>query len=330
MSSININRNTPKKGEKEKKGGMGFATPYEVWVQPFIRDGFIFFPLLVGWFILHYVVHLVAPGMIPHFRRFDKKTQQDVVVRIVSIVNGAVMCTSFPIFMRNAINVGISPYNDLYREIPEYRVYRIWITSYFFWDTAVCIIFRWGLSWQIHGMCSLIGTFFLMFPMCDDLSSYYGGCFEGTNPLLHLSVILRIIADACKAESSTKSRDIALKKKCEAIATILEYLFGLGFFIIRVLGGTVITFCCVSKFSRALFFDWTQRLSHEPLRSHDDLVLVLCIVACTGVQLLQYIWFVAIIAKGLGMDKRKATQFPKIHKAPENTERTNKVSKKKK
>lgn len=281
---------------------MGFASPYEVFIYPLVRDAHLFFPMVAWWFVLHFIVLLLAPKLVPRFHRFDKKTQNDVAVRIVSMINGLVMFTAFPIFLNNLLTTGISPYNDVYKEISEYRFYRISITSYFCWDVAVCIYYRWELSWKIHAFCSLTGTLFLMFPMCDDLGSYFGGFFEGTNPLLHMAVTLRTISDVCDTSSVSNRKDLRLKATCDRVATVLEYIFAVAFFLIRVVGGTVVTYCCAGEFSRALFFDWVKRQPHEPQKSHSEVVLVLITVALAGIQILQYVWFVMIIRKALGWD----------------------------
>lgn len=293
---------------------MGFASPYEVFIYPLIRDGYLFFPLLAWWFALHFTVLHLAPKLIPRFHRLDKKTQNDVAVRIVSVINGTMMFASSPIFLNNLLTRGISPYNDIYKEIPEYHFFRTSIASYFCWDVAVCLYYRWDLSWKIHAFCSLAGTFFLMFPICDDLSSYFGGFFEGTNPILHVSVILRTIAEVCDTSTVSNRRDLRLKATCDRVATVLEYTFGVAFFVIRVVGGTVITYCCVGEFSRALFFDWVKRQPHEPQKSHSEIVLVLITVALAGIQILQYVWFVMIVRKAFGWDKVEIQEDPKPHK----------------
>lgn len=279
---------------------MGYASYYDVYIRPIEEDAYIFVPMVIWWIVYHIALHHLAPRLIPHFKRFEKKTQEAVVIRLVSATNGILMSTAMPVFYHHVREVGISPFSGLYVQIPSYHFYRVAITAYFMWDLIVCIYYQWEAAWVIHALCSLLGTYFMMYPMVDDLACYFGGWFEGTNAFMHFAVILRTIADVCHVEVEGEKR---LRSRANGIATVLEYVFALLFLLVRVIGGSVVTFCCDSGVVLTLWHDYVSRPAGAPLQSHNDVVLVLSFLAVSTIQLLQYYWFVLIVKKGLGLDQ---------------------------
>lgn len=276
---------------------MGYASLHDVWVAPMVREWQTFVPLVFWWIFFHIAAHHLAPRLLPNFRRIKSKdVQQDLVIRIVSSANGLMMSTAMPVFVNNLLQNGISPHNGLYVQLTEYNFYRVAICAYFTWDVITCFYFKWSAAWKIHALCSLLGTYFLLFPMCDDLGSYYGGWFEGTNAFMHVAVILRQLSDVCTPQQP------ALKSRLDGVATVLEYLFALLFFLIRVCGGSYLTFCCNYRFFLALAHDWQRPAGTPAVEAHDEVVILLSALSISTIQLLQYIWFVAIVKKGLGMD----------------------------
>lgn len=277
----------------------GFASAYDIWVQPAVRDAAVLFPIILWWFVFHYAVKKCLPFIFPHYHRLDAETRNDLATRTVSGVNGLLMSTAIPIFYDYVKEEGLSPYANTYTEIPSYRVYRVAVAAYFVWDIVICFYNRWDFQWKLHAVCSFIGTYCLMFPMCDHLASFYTGFFEGTNPLLHLAVILRVAENACRPNAPRERRS---RQFYGGLATIVEYLFALLFFLFRVVGGTIVSYCCIITFCLPVWNDWfVEKEENEPPLSHSPIVLLMIALCLLSIQLLQYVWIVAIIKKGLGI-----------------------------
>eukprot|EP00796_Vickermania_ingenoplastis_P003950 gene3950-2813_t len=282
---------------------MGYAPQLDIWVQPFIDNADIFFPMVLWWILFHIAMNYLVPRVMPHFDRIkDKGVQEDLIIRCVSAANGMMMSTCMPVFVKYVLQNGLLPWGDLYVEIPEYRFYRVAVCAYFTWDVIVCFYYRWSTAWKIHAICSFLGTFLLLYPMMDNLASYFSGWFEGTNAFMHFSIMLRALSAVCDA---SKPQEKALKARMDGIATVLEYCFGVLYFLIRVCGGSYITLCCDYRFVTMLMHDvplmWAGDTTTKRV-SHSELVLLLAATSVTAIQLLQYVWFVAIVKKALGYD----------------------------
>lgn len=174
---------------------MGFASAYDVWVDPLKRELPLFTLTLTGWIALQFGFAIALPKFVPNWHRLARTQQQDVVIRCCSIVNGAIMT-----FFACSFLLQLKRYNwhfadDFYAVLPYYRYGRISIMAYFAWDIMICFYYKWSLSWKVHAFASFIGSYILAFPFSENYCVYYTGCFEMSNIFLHTASILRTIAE---------------------------------------------------------------------------------------------------------------------------------------
>lgn len=292
-----------------------FASNEDVFIGPFLRDFYILVPTVLWWIFFHVAMNYIVPRVVPFFHRLKPSEKEEFVIRVVSAANGMMLSTCSPVFVRNFLANGILG-GSLYTELPEYRIYRAAIVGYFVWDVITCFYYRWGIEWKIHGVCSLLGSYFLMYPLMDDLGSYYGGLFEGTNAFLHVSAMLRMISAVCNDKIK---REREVKERANGIATVLEYMFAFLFTMLRVVMGSLVGYCSVSRLCRALYADYVSPKPTPP-QSHNALVVLICLVSVSSIHILQYIWFVLIIKKALGLDASPAEE-PRSDKVVEKKEK---------
>ncbi|EPY29197.1 hypothetical protein STCU_04676 [Strigomonas culicis] len=273
---------------------MGFATTYDVWVMPLVRDWQVFFSALAFYFVCQYMLVKYLPRwMGRHWEKLSTLQREDMVVRGCSIINGLVMSGSAVLFLSNFVHNGFGLPDDKYKPLKHYSFYRTTITAYFAWDVVTCFRYKWSVAWKVHGVFSFLGTYTLMFPFSDDYGGYYTGCFELSNAFLHVSIILRTLAG--------EEKNAATKAVLENRATLCEYTFGVLFFIIRVIGGTYVTGTWMYTTLSDVLSDFVHRGdAGYKQKLHNEAAVALAILAVSTIQILQYIWFVAIIPKGDG------------------------------
>lgn len=255
---------------------------------PYDFSGLTNFELVFGLFIKHWqfllavvafysTIQLTAPFLLraafgKKFTSLSKKKQSDLAIAFCSIVNCIVSSRTAYLFVRTFVEHGYTFHNYHYQEIEGYEFTRLMIVGYFLWDVVVCVLFQWGFAWTAHGAASFCGTYLLAFPISDHMSTYFTGMFELTNGFLHTASLLRAV------------------KAYEGVATILEYIFGLTYFLIRVCGGTYVTYNWVVEMTA---------LIHTG-KSHSPVCIVLMITFLLIIMVLQYVWFWEIIQTALG------------------------------
>ncbi|KAG5476494.1 hypothetical protein LSCM1_04206 [Leishmania martiniquensis] len=279
---------------------MGFATAYDTWVTPMAREAVIFVPMVSFWFSLQYALTRLLPSCIPNWRRLARAQQDDMVVRCCSIANGCLMSFSAVLFFTNLLqNGGVLP-SDLYSAVPHYRFSRVAITAYFLWDIVVCFYYKWALAWKVHGLCSFVGSYILLFPFSESYAGYYTGCFELSNGFLHVSVMLRTLSAI--ADQTTQW---PLIKSLDSCAAVCEYTFGGLYALIRVIGGTYVT----CSWLHNVLSTWRSDIVHggEPgyvPKLHNEVAAGIAVAALSALQLLQYFWFVEILRRAIGSGGR--------------------------
>jgi hypothetical protein len=276
---------------------MGFASAFDTWVAPMTREYTIFTPMVCFWFACQVFFTKQLPKLVPNWQKLTTAQKEDIIVRSCSIVNGCIMSFSAVLFLYNFIANGGTLSNDLYASMPYYRFSRVTILSYFLWDIFVCFYYRWSLAWKVHGFCSFLGSYTLLFPFSEYYAGYYTGCFELSNGFLHASVILRTLCDI--ADKKTQK---PLIEKMAKKATRCEYAFAGLFFLIRVVGGTYVT----GSWLYNVLCNWRLDLVHAgevgyAPRVHNEAATGIAVVALSTIQLLQYFWFGEIVKKALGL-----------------------------
>ncbi|KAG5499643.1 hypothetical protein JIQ42_05118 [Leishmania sp. Namibia] len=275
---------------------MGFASAYDTWVTPMAREAVIFVPMVFFWFSLQYMFTRLLPASMPNWKRLTKVQQNDMIVRCCSIANGCLMSFSAVLFFTNLIQNGGAVPSDLYVTVPYYRFSRVTISAYFLWDIFVCFYYRWTWTWKIHGLCSFVGSYILLFPFSESYAGYYTGCFELSNGFLHASVMLRTISAI--ADQKTQWSLIASLDSC---ATVCEYIFGGLYALIRVIGGTYMTGSWLYNVLSMWQFDIVHggKPGHVP-KLHNEVAAGIAVAALSVLQLLQYFWFGEILRRVMG------------------------------
>ena len=276
---------------------MGFATAYDTWVAPMAREGVIFTPMVCFWFACQFFFARQLPKRVPNWQKLKTAQKADMIVRCCSIVNGCIMSFSAALFIVNLIKNGGALSRDMYATMPYYRFSRVAILAYFMWDIFVCFYYRWSLAWKIHGLCSFIGSYTLLFPFSEYYAGYYTGCFELSNGFLHASIIMRTLCDV--ADRKTQK---PLIENLEKRATVCEYAFGGLYLLIRVVGGTYVT----GSWLYNVLSNWRADVVHAgevgyAPRVHNEVAAGIAVVALSTVQVLQYFWFGEIVKKALGL-----------------------------
>ncbi|CAM39447.1 conserved hypothetical protein [Leishmania braziliensis MHOM/BR/75/M2904] len=286
---------------------MGFASAYDTWVSPMAREAVIFGPMVCFWFLLQYVFMRVLPSRMPNWKRLTAVQQDDMIVRCCSIINGCLMSVSAVLFLSNFIKHGCVVPSNLYATVPYYRFNRVTISAYFLWDIVVCFYFNWAWVWKIHGLCSFVGSYILLFPFSESYAGYYTGCFELCNGFLHASVLLRTLSSIADRRSQW-----SLIQTLDKRATVCEYIFGGLYTLIRVIGGTYIT----GSWLYNVLSTWRSDILHGGKsgytpKLHNEVAAGIAVAALSIVQLLQYFWLGEIIKRvmdsGVGAEVKRGT-----------------------
>lgn len=271
-------------------------TLYDIYVAPFVRDFGIFFPTFLMWFVLQWCApRALARVFGSLFTRLSKEQQTELSVRMVSVCNGLLMTGAALCFASNFYAQRLTFCDDHYKEIAGYRFFRVAIVSYFAWDIVVCFVYRWGVIWKIHAISSFVGAYLLSFPIFDQYGSYFAGMFELSNAPLHLSVILRTLNSAA----------------LHSFADVLEKIFALCFLVIRVVGGSFVSFMWLRTSCAQLVANLRSR---GKLFNHEG-PIVMCVVLLLVIQFLQYVWCAAIVRgavsrfRAAGNAKKKAKKM---------------------
>lgn len=248
-------------------------TNFELFFGTFINN-WKFLLAVVAFFT---VVQQVAPFILAamfgkKYTSLKKKQQSDLAIAFCSIVNCIISFRTAYLFVVTYIEHDFTFHNYHYQEIEGYEFTRLLIVGYFLWDVVVCIVYRWGFAWTAHGVASFSGTYGLAFPVTDQLATYFTGMFELTNGLLHTASLLRAM------------------KTHEGLAYMLEVIFAVSYFFIRVLGGTYIV------------YHWSSNMFEliQTGRSHSPVAIIAMLIFVIVIMILQYVWFWEIIQTAMG------------------------------
>lgn len=261
-------------------GGNDFSslTPFEIYLFPLVRDSDILLPGFLGWFLVQFLTNLIFNVLSSKYRALPKGDKDQFGIRMCAIVNGLAMSNSAYYFITNMANNNWTfDESKMYEVIDGYRPFRLLIVSYFLWDIVVCIAYGWSWTWTLHGIVSFFGTYFLAFPYADQYATYYSGMFELSNALYHIATMTRQLGGPA------------------IIASILEMLFAGMFLLIRILGGTYVTY----KYEQAMYELVVSG------RAHSSGAVVVCMALVLVVMFLQYVWFSEIVKIALGKGERK-------------------------
>ncbi|KAG5501974.1 hypothetical protein JKF63_04245 [Porcisia hertigi] len=275
---------------------MGFASAYDTWVTPVVREAAIFGPMVCFWFSLQYIFTRHLPSRMPNWKRLTKAQQEEIIVRCCSITNGCLMSVSAFLFLANILSHDGVAINDMYAALPYYRFSRVSITAYFLWDIFVCFFYKWSWAWKIHGFCSFIGSYILLFPFSEAYAGYYTGCFELSNGFLHAAAMLRTLSAIANPQTQQP-----LIQTLDKYTTTCEYIFGGLYVLIRVIGGTYVS----GSWLFNLLTMWRSDIVHSgesgyTPKLHNEWAAGMAAVALSGVQLLQYFWFGEIVKRAMG------------------------------
>ncbi|RNF18274.1 uncharacterized protein Tco025E_04553 [Trypanosoma conorhini] len=258
---------------------MGRYGAYDLYIAPLVRDYAVSLPMLGFWFALQWMLAVLYTRLLGDvFTRLTRQLRQEVVVRTVSALNGLLMIGAAACFVFNLRVHNFTLADDFYAEIPGYRFFRISIVAYFAWDIIVCFVYRWDLLWKVHAIASFLGAYLLSFPFSDYHGSYFTGMFELSNAPLHISTIMRTL-------------DI---KATLPLVLVMEALFAVMFFLIRVLGGTIVTLSWL-KLSCARL---VENYNAGGVLLHGEAPVLISMLLIVVVQLLQYVWFVEVVREG--------------------------------
>ncbi|CBH14036.1 hypothetical protein, conserved [Trypanosoma brucei gambiense DAL972] len=258
---------------------MGLYGAYDTYMSPLVRD----WPILLPMVAVYGAVQVTAQWIYPKvfgtaFQKLARDDQNNVIVRTVSVFNGLLMVGSAVCFVTNLRDHGYVLDTDVYREIPYYRFFRVAIVAYFVWDIFVCFAYKWEAQWKVHAFASLVGAYLLSFPYSDQYGSYFTGMFELSNVPFHISSIIRTL------------RTTAFS----SLATICDVVFAFMFLIIRVVGGSVVTFRWLQLMYKLLM----DTRSDDKVVVHDEASIIVSMVLLSIIQSLQYVWLFEIMKQG--------------------------------
>ncbi|KEG07965.1 hypothetical protein DQ04_08361010 [Trypanosoma grayi] len=263
---------------------MGRYGAYDLYIAPFVRDFSLFLPMFLSWFVVQWVISRVYSRLLgANFTGMPRANRQDIVVRTVSVCNGLLMIGAAVCFINDLRVHHFRFHNDQYKEVPGYRFFRVTIVSYFAWDIIVCYVYKWERLWKVHAIVSFVGAYLLSFPYSDHYGSYFTGMFELSNSPLHISSIIRTLNMV----------------PLFPLATVMEGVFVLLFVVIRLVGGSIVTGSWMKQTAMNLVANYQA----GGTLVHGEVPLVLSMVLVSVVQLLQYIWFVEITKRVIGMFK---------------------------
>ena len=207
------------------RGPLRDATLHDILVLPARRDASYLLSGLVFWFALQHGTAWLLRSYSAAFRRMKKCDQDEVPVRLCAVANGA--CSLYAAYLY--VFVAQERGWDIYAEIEDYHLPLAWLVSYFTWDFCVCLYYNWGVAYTLHAFVSGFGMYLGMYPHSHLYTGYYSGVFEISNIFVHGAFVLR--------------KFDAMPGLCK----VFDVIFALMFFIVRVFGGTYVSYswCCV-------------------------------------------------------------------------------------
>lgn len=261
-------------------------TLYHLFVEPAIRDLDVLIPTFFMWFAVQFASSFVMWRVSASFRRLDAEKQRDFAIRCVSIVNGVISINTALAFVRGEMRGGPA----LYHPLDGYRFFRASIVAYFMWDLVVCFVYKWSNAFKMHAIASLTGTYLLMFPFADTYGTFFTGVFELSNSFIHLAEMFKALDEAWPEE----------KRVFGLVAAISKYTFAVLFFLIRVVGGTYVTY--------HWFHEVVALISSGKYHSL-ECVVTICVIILT-IMALQYYWFTLILAAVFGKGQTPLSEEP--------------------
>lgn len=252
------------------------VTWYDILAGPLLRDWQVLAAGLIFWFAVQYGSYYAMMRCSGPFRRLPEKERWAWSHRAVAVANGLVCSPSAYLWWFAADTLG----DDLYKMYEPYRIPHALIVSYFFWDCLVCFAGGWSWLFKCHAICSFTGTYMLAFPCSHRYVPYFTGCFELSNAFIHVAEMIDAVGGP------------------QTVSAVSKAIFAVLFFLIRVLGGTVIVIAWTNAMVSAMY--------HRT--AHSDICGAIMIIEVWLVMGLQYAWFGEVlrgVKEALGISSPK-------------------------
>jgi hypothetical protein len=246
----------------------------DLFLKPLYHDWPTYAATVGFFFFCQYGSKFIMNSVSSKFRKLSEDDKNTWSVRFVSCVNSVMCARSSYLFLANAFKLPSE--TDLYQTIPGYRLQSILLASYFMWDVVVCILYKWGALYTVHGIASGLGVFMTTWPFAERWVGWFSGVFELSNVLIHSAEMLAAL------DSSP------------AIVAALKGLFSVLFILIRPIGGSYIGY----KFTVAAIKQLTDADALAN-RTHHIAAPIACIAVTWTLMSMQYLWTTHVL-RGIG------------------------------
>lgn len=209
----------------------------DLLVVPFLANWHIILTSCTICFLIQWSSHYISPIFFPIYRQLKDDRQLDWCVRVVSMGHAVVAMCLIPGWLNPDPRLaqfnetsGKWHYNHFGFSEESQFFYSISV-GYFLWDTIICIYYRWGFEFLIHGVLCCLVYFGCLFPFQHYWGRFYLGVYEISTIPLHLRGCYKLL---------TPERDCFLKT--------VQTSWVISYTICRIFYGSIYT------------YDWTWEM----------------------------------------------------------------------
>lgn len=254
-------------------------TAYNVFIRPFTERYHIILTTTVLCFVIQHICGWVAKFLFPKaWAHMEKnKTTDEWCVRTISTLHSLLAWSLIPGYFFPAAGTVT---DDFYSFEPLTYLVCSLSTGYFIWDMVICIKHQWGIAFLCHALCSWSVVYFALYPFLNYQGRFFLGLFEISTVMLNTYKQLEL----CGLEGGT-------------VHKIVGMLFALSFTVCRIILGIP---CSIS---------WALQM-YELMASgkaHSNIVVAVYLVANGSLNVLNVVWFQAILAQA--MPSKKAAKI---------------------
>lgn len=245
---------------------------FELVTRTMRADWPVFLTGVLFFFSCQFLSRFVMNRMSKKFRSLSNDDKNTWCVRFVAAVNSLVCMIAIPIQLDDGVAFRTAHYDSdtgyasLYQPMPfPQRYFFISLSCYFIYDVIVCVYYRWGAAYTVHGIVSFCGVYSVAWPFAERYASYMGTLFEGTGVWLHGAEMLSAL-DAPPV-----------------IVTTMKAVFSVLFLLIRPIGGTI----HAMRFTRQI---WIEVVDKGMQDIHHPLAVVIILIVVWAIMALQLYW----------------------------------------
>lgn len=248
------------------------VSTYDFVTKTFRDDALLFVLGVLFFFACQFGSRLVMNRVSAKFRSLTNEEKSTWCVRFVAAANSLICTFAIPIQLQDGVVFKTAHYDadtgfpSLYEPMPfPQRYFFISLSCYFIYDVIVCVYYRWGAAYTVHGIVSFCGVYCVAWPWSERCASYMGTLFEGCGVWMHGAEMIEAL-DGPKP-----------------LAMGMKGIFSLLFLVIRPIGGTYTAI----QFTRQLWIECVEKGFRD---IHHPVAPFVVLFVTWGLMALQLYW----------------------------------------